>query len=186
MDGLRKIPEGLDVKEENIGRRVSAIDDPLCDEHDSYGEHMSSLLLDGLNRLGIEYEHKTASQTYKEGLLTEQIHKILVNSKKIGNKIEELTGQQKFQNVLPYFPVCKNCDRLYTTESFEYIEDEKRLGIDVKILKLVLILSRAVGMKERLMLQKILGSWRGRLNLPLDGKPLTYDLKRMEKTLWTR
>jgi len=127
LDGLRKIPEGLDVKEENMGRRVSAIDDPLCDEHDSYGEHMSSLLLDGLNRLGIEYEHKTASQTYKEGLLTEQIHKILVNSKKIGGKIEELTGQEKFQNILPYFPVCKNCDRLYTTESFEYIEDEKKV-----------------------------------------------------------
>ena len=127
LDGLRKIPDGLQVKEENIGRRVSAIDDPLCDEHDSYGEHMSSLLLDGLNRLGIEYEHKTASQTYKEGLLTEQIHKILVNSKKIGDKIEELTGQEKFQNILPYFPVCKNCDRLYTTESFEYIEDEKKV-----------------------------------------------------------
>jgi len=127
LDGLRKIPDGLQVKEENIGRRVSAIDDPLCDKHDSYGEHMSSLLLDGLNRLGIEYEHKTASQTYKEGLLTEQIHKILVNSKKIGDKIEELTGQEKFQNILPYFPVCKNCDRLYTTESFEYIEDEKKV-----------------------------------------------------------
>ena len=127
LDGLRKIPEGLDVKEENIGRRVSAIDDPLCDEHDSYGEHMSSLLLDGLNRLGIEYEHKTASQTYKEGLLTAQIHKILVNSKKIGGKIEELTGQQKFQTVLPYFPVCQRCDRLYTTESFEYIEDKKKV-----------------------------------------------------------
>jgi len=127
LDGLRKIPDGLQVKEENMGRRVSAIDDPLCDEHDSYGEHMSSLLLDGLNRLGIEYEHKTASQTYKEGLLTEQTHKILVNSKKIGDRIEELTGQEKFQNILPYFPVCKNCDRLYTTESFEYIEDEKKV-----------------------------------------------------------
>ena len=127
LDGLRKIPEGLDVKEENIGRRVSAIADPLCDEHDSYGEHMSSLLLDGLNRLGIEYDHKTASQTYKDGLLTEQIHKILVNSKKIGDKIEELTGQQKFQTAVPYFPICQSCDRLYTTESFEYIKDEKKV-----------------------------------------------------------
>jgi len=127
LDGLRKIPEGLNVKEENVGRRVSAIDDPLCDEHGSYGEHMSSLLLDGLNKLGIEYEHKTASQTYKDGLLTEQIHKILVNSKKIGDKIEELTGQQKFQTAIPYFPICQNCDRLYTTESFEYIKDEKKI-----------------------------------------------------------
>ena len=27
LDGLRKIPEGLDVKEEDIGKRVSAIND---------------------------------------------------------------------------------------------------------------------------------------------------------------
>ena len=127
LDGLRKIPEGLDVNEDDIGKRVSAIDDPLCDAHNSYGSHMSSMLLEGLKKLGIKYVHKTAHDTYKNGLLKEQIHRILVNSKKIGNKIEELTGQQKFQNVLPYFPVCKNCDRLYTTESFEYIEDEKKV-----------------------------------------------------------
>ena len=127
LDGLRKIPEGLDVKEEDIGKRVSAIDDPLCDEHDSYGSHMSSMLLDGLDKLEIKYVHKTAHDTYKNGLLKEQIHRILVDSKKIGDKIEELTDQQKFQSVLPYFPVCKNCDRLYTTESFEYIADEKKI-----------------------------------------------------------
>ena len=59
--------------------------------------------------------------------MTEQIHKILVNGKKIGDKIEELTGQQKFQTAVPYFPVCQSCDRLYTTESFEYIKDEKKV-----------------------------------------------------------
>jgi len=127
LDGLRKIPEGLDVKEENMGRRVSAIEDPYGKCHDSYGSHMSSMLLEGLDKLGIKYVHKTAHDTYKNGILKEQIHKILVNSKKIGDEIEKLTGQQKFQNVLPYFPVCKNCDRLYTTESFEYIEEEKKI-----------------------------------------------------------
>jgi len=127
LDGLRKIPEGLDVKEENMGRRVSAIEDPYGKCHDSYGSHMSSILLEGLDKLGIKYVHKTAHDTYKNGILKEQIHKILVNSKKIGDEIEKLTGQQKFQNVLPYFPVCKNCDRLYTTESFEYIEEEKKI-----------------------------------------------------------
>jgi len=95
LDGLRKIPEGLTVDSENIGKRVSSIPDPVegC-KHNSYGEHMSSLLLDGLDNLGIEYVHKTAHETYKNGLLVDQIHKILVNSKKIGDKIEEMTGQQ--------------------------------------------------------------------------------------------
>jgi len=128
LDGLRKIPEGLTVDSENIGKRVSSIPDPIegC-KHNSYGEHMSSLLLDGLDNLGIEYVHKTAHETYKNGLLVDQIHKILVNSKKIGDKIEEMTGQQKFQSVIPYFPICDSCDKLYTTESFEYIEEEKKI-----------------------------------------------------------
>jgi len=128
LDGLRKIPEGLTVDSENIGKRVSSIPDPVegC-KHNSYGEHMSSLLLDGLDNLGIEYVHKTAHDTYKNGLLVDQIHKILVNSKKIGDKIEEMTGQQKFQSVIPYFPICDSCDKLYTTESFEYIEEEEKI-----------------------------------------------------------
>jgi len=127
LDGLRKIPEGLDVKEENMGRRVSAIEDPYGKCHDSYGSHMSSMLLEGLDKLGIKYVHRTAHDTYKNGILKDQIHKILVNSKKIGDEIEKLTGQTKFKNVLPYFPVCQNCDKLYTTESFEYIEKEKKI-----------------------------------------------------------
>ena len=88
---------------------------------------MSSLLLDGLDDLGIKYIHKTAHETYKNGLLNDQIHKMLVNNKNIGDKIEELTGQQKFQTILPYFPECHNCGKLYTTESFEYIKDEKKV-----------------------------------------------------------
>ena len=128
LDGLRKIPEGLDVDPKEKGKRVSIIPDPKgC--HESYGAHMSSLLLDGLDDLGIKYVHKTAHDTYKNGILKEQIHRILVNSKKIGGMIEKLTGQTKFQNTLPYFPVCYNCKRLYTTESYEYIEDEDRKSV---------------------------------------------------------
>jgi len=36
LDGLRKIPDGLQVIDENIGRRVSAIEDPYGECHDSY------------------------------------------------------------------------------------------------------------------------------------------------------
>jgi len=106
LDGLRKIPEGFpDSLNQHLGKRVSEIPDPF-DCHDSYGMHMSSLLLEGLDDLGIEYEFRRAKDTYEKGILTDQIHTILENSSKIGDKIEELTGQEKFQNVLPYFPVC--------------------------------------------------------------------------------
>ena len=51
MDGLKKEFQRafqIDFREE-LGKPVSSIDDPFgC--HASYGEHMSSLLLDGLDK----------------------------------------------------------------------------------------------------------------------------------------
>jgi len=130
LDGLRKIPEGFpDSLKEHIAKPVSLIPDPFgC--HDSYGMHMSSILLDGLDKVGIKYEFRRAADTYKNGLLGEQIHTILINNQKIGEKISDLVGQDKFQKSLPYFPVCANCSRLYTAESTEYIEDEKKVIYD--------------------------------------------------------
>ncbi len=127
LDGLRKIPEGFpNSLEEHLAKPVSLIPDPFgC--HESYGMHMSSILLDGLDKTGIKYEFRRAIDTYKRGLLKDQIHKILQNSTIIGDKISELVGQEKYQKFLPYFPVCANCNRLYTAESFEYLEKEKKI-----------------------------------------------------------
>ena len=128
LDGLRKIPEGMQQfnLDEHLAKPVSLIPDPYgC--HDSYGMHMSSILLDGLDRVGIKYEFRRAVDTYKQGLLKDQIHTILQNSTKIGEKIAELVGQEKYQKNLPYFPVCVNCSRLYTAESTEYIADERKV-----------------------------------------------------------
>ena len=127
LDGLRKIPEGLpESLKEHLGKPVSFIPDPFgC--HDSYGLHMSSLLLDGLDKLGIEYKFQRGVDTYRNGLLKDQIHTILTNSKKIGEKIAEMVGQEKYQETLPYFPVCANCGKLYTAMAYEYLPDEKKI-----------------------------------------------------------
>ena len=127
LDGLRKIPEGFpDSLEEHIAKPVSLIPDPFgC--HDSYGMHMSSILLDGLDKVGIKYEFRRAKDTYQQGLLKDQIHTILQNSSKIGDQISEMVGQEKFQKFLPYFPVCTNCNRLYTAEASEYLADERKV-----------------------------------------------------------
>ncbi|MGI0010491.1 MAG: lysine--tRNA ligase, partial [Nitrosopumilaceae archaeon] len=65
LDGLRKIPEGFpDWLKKYIAKPVSFIPDPFgC--HDSYGLHMSSLLLDGLDKLGIKYKFQRGVDTYK-------------------------------------------------------------------------------------------------------------------------
>jgi lysyl-tRNA synthetase class 1 len=126
LDGLRKVPDGLPKwLEYHICKPVSTIPDPFGDCHDSYGQHMSSLLLEGLDLAGIKYTFKSGTQTYKSGILTEQTHTILSNSKLIGDKIAESTGQQKYLKFLPYFPICENCNRLYVANSIDYLENER-------------------------------------------------------------
>jgi len=106
LDGLRKIPSGLpEWLVDYIGKPVSNIPDPVGQCHDSYGAHMSSLLLDALDRLEIKYEFSNAAKVYGNGTLTEQIDTILINAPNLGNKIEEIVGQSKYKESLPYFPI---------------------------------------------------------------------------------
>jgi lysyl-tRNA synthetase class 1 len=51
----------------------------------------------------------------------------LQNSGRLGKKIAEFVGQDKYTEVLPYFPVCQNCGRLYTAQSQKYLPDEKKV-----------------------------------------------------------
>jgi lysyl-tRNA synthetase class 1 len=127
MDGLRKVPAGLpDWLQEHIAKPVSSIPDPFrC--HPSYGAHMSSMLLDALDRLGVKYRFMSGAEVYRQGLLKEQIDTILRNAGKIGRMIAEMTGQTKFEEVLPYYPVCQACGRIYVAQAHTYLADEGRV-----------------------------------------------------------
>lgn len=122
-DGLRKVPFGLpDSLKKYLGFPVSSIPDPFgC--HESYGKHMSSLLLESMDECCIEYRSMSATQVYKNGLLTEEIRTILLNAKKVGEIVKEEVGQDRYLEVLPYFPVCENCGRIYTTKASEFISE---------------------------------------------------------------
>jgi len=89
--------------------------------------HMSSLLLDGLDRAGIKYLFQSGSEAYRQGILTKQIDTILKNRIKLGQKIAEFVGQDKYTEVLPYFPICSSCGRLYTAVAQEYLPDERKV-----------------------------------------------------------
>ncbi len=127
LDGLRKIPEGLPKELENyLLWPVSLIPDPYgC--HESYGKHMSSLLLEALDKAGIEYTHKSAYEVYKSGKMVNEIHEILLNWRRVGQIIYEETEQDKFLRTLPYFAICKRCGRIYTTEAYEYDPNGKKV-----------------------------------------------------------
>ena len=136
-DGLRKVPAGLPSwLEKYLGYPVTDIPDPFkC--HESYGRHMTSLLLDAYDKCGIEYKFMSGKEVYESGLLKKEIEIILANAKKVGEIVKEEVGQEKYVEVLPYFPVCENCGRIYTTKAYEFLPKEHKVlykceGMEVK------------------------------------------------------
>jgi len=136
-DGLRKVPAGLPASlEKYLGYPVRAIPDPY-DCHESYGEHMTSLLLEALDRSEIEYTLMSGFESYKKGIFNEEIKALLMNAERVGEIIREEVGQEKYVEALPYFPVCSNCGRIYTTKANEFLPKEEKIlytceGMEVK------------------------------------------------------
>ncbi len=136
-DGLRKVPVGSPKSlEKHLGRPVTDIPDPYgC--HKSYGEHMTSLLLEALDKCRIEYKFMSATEVYRKGLFNKEIKAILLSAKEIGKIIKEEVGQEKFLEALPYFAVCENCGRIYTTKAYDFLPKENKIlylceGMEVK------------------------------------------------------
>jgi lysyl-tRNA synthetase class 1 len=119
-DGLRKVPAGLSKDlEKYLGFPVSSIPDPFgC--HESFGKHMSSLLLESLDKCGIKYRYFSAKEVYERGIILPEVRTILANAQKVGEIVKEEVGQERYTERLPFFPVCANCGRIYTTKAYKY------------------------------------------------------------------
>lgn len=140
-DGLRKVPPGMPSKwsqslTKYLGYPVTSIPDPdKC--HKSFGEHATSLLLQAFDKCGVKYKFMTATEVYNRGLLNKEIEILLQNSHRIGEIIREEVGQEKFEEALPYFAICKNCGRIYTTKAYEFLPRENKVlytceGMEIK------------------------------------------------------
>jgi lysyl-tRNA synthetase class 1 len=62
---------------------------------------------------------------------------LLSNSKQVGEIVKEEVGQERYTEVLPYFAVCENCGRVYTTKALEYLPKESKItyfceGMEIK------------------------------------------------------
>jgi len=136
-DGLRKVPAGLPASlEKHLGQPVTDIPD-LFGCHKSYGEHMTLLLKDALDKCGLQYKFISGAEVYRTGLFNEEIKTILINAKRIGEIVKEEVGQEKFLEALPYFAVCEECGRIYTTKAYEFLPKENMVlyrceGMEVK------------------------------------------------------
>jgi lysyl-tRNA synthetase class 1 len=127
-DGLRKVPAGLpDEMEKWIGYPVSSIPDVFGDCHDSFGSHITSLLLDAVETSGATYTFKSGTKVYEDGVLNDEIVTLMDNYRQVGEIIKEELGQEKYTDTLPYFVVCESCGRIYTTNAYEYVSEERKV-----------------------------------------------------------
>ncbi|RLI37698.1 lysine--tRNA ligase [Candidatus Bathyarchaeota archaeon] len=120
MDGLRSVPIGMPRELEKwIGHPVCRVPDPWsC--HDSFADHVEHLLMEAMDACGIEYKFMASREAYGSGLLAPQIEAILVNAEKVGRIVAEVTGSEKYLEALPYFAVCEECGRIYTTRAYAF------------------------------------------------------------------
>ncbi|OYT52332.1 lysine--tRNA ligase [Candidatus Bathyarchaeota archaeon ex4484_135] len=136
MDGLRSIPAGIPLGPEWLGHPVCRIPDPWkC--HESFSEHVETLLLEAMDACGLEYTFIPAHRAYKEGLLVEQIRTVLTRASEVGQIVADTTGSEKYLEALPYFAVCENCGRIYTTRAYAFDPKTDRVsykceGVEVK------------------------------------------------------
>jgi lysyl-tRNA synthetase class 1 len=127
------LPESL---ERFLGFPVSNIPDPFgC--HKSYGAHMSSLLLEALDKCGIQYVYMSAKDAYDKGLLLKETRQILSNAQKVGEIVKQEVGQERYTEVLPFFPVCSKCGRIYTTKALAFESETDKVlyeceGIEIR------------------------------------------------------
>ncbi|MDG6924271.1 MAG: lysine--tRNA ligase, partial [Nitrososphaerota archaeon] len=75
----------------------------------------------------MEYNFQSGYKAYKAGILVSQIQLVLSNAEKIGKMIEELTGQRKYLESLPYFPQCEKCGRLNVARPYRFDPTELRV-----------------------------------------------------------
>jgi len=136
-DGLRKVPAGMPkTLSRYLGYPVMSIPDPeKC--HESFGEHATSLMLEAFDKCGVKYTFMSATEVYRQGLLNKEIEILLLNARRVGEIIKEEIGQEKFEEALPYFAVCDNCGRIYTTKAYELIPKENKIlytceGMEIK------------------------------------------------------
>lgn len=127
MDPLRTIPARMQVDAERwvevderirrmlepeVGKPVSRIEDPFgC--HNSYAEHFTDLMMDGLKKISVYPELYYVSKLYSEGAYDDFIIETLRKRNEIVNVLSKY--QRNIQsNYVAFTPICEKCGKLTT------------------------------------------------------------------------
>jgi lysyl-tRNA synthetase class 1 len=117
LDGLRKVPENIpnqDLILEHLGKPLCDIPDPY-EEEESFSAYMNAKLRGFLDSFGFDYEFKSSKDQYRGGVFDEGLTKILENYEAVRSVITPTLREQNREVWSPFFPICENCGKVYTT-----------------------------------------------------------------------
>ncbi|MEM7617236.1 MAG: lysine--tRNA ligase, partial [Pseudomonadota bacterium] len=114
MDGFRKVPENLPNQKmltEHLGKPLSMIPDPY-EQYESYGAYMNNKLKNFLDDFGFEYEFRSATECYKQGVYNEKLLKLLENYDNIMKIMLPTLGEDRKKTYSPFLPICQKTGKV--------------------------------------------------------------------------
>lgn len=124
MDGLRKIPKNIDAPwlAEHLGKPVTMIPDPYGTAK-SFGHHMDEELVEMMARTVPSARFMSATDAYSNGTFDEGIRKMFKHMQGILDLTLPTMREENREGWFPWFPICENCGKIYTTKVESYDGD---------------------------------------------------------------
>ncbi|HVO39051.1 MAG TPA: lysine--tRNA ligase [Spirochaetia bacterium] len=122
MDGLREIPKNIpngEMLKPHLGKPLTAIPDPFGEEP-SYAHYMNRKLREFLDSFGFSYEFASSTEKYASGAFDEGLQRVMDNYEQISELFRATIKEEKRAAWSPFFPVCENCGRIYSTRVTGY------------------------------------------------------------------
>ncbi len=124
MDGFRKLPPQLpkDFKQ-YLGLPAAHLPCPegCCG---SFREHFTRPFLENLEKIDVRPEAISVAQMYQDGKYDQVIRIALEKADEIKNILYEVSGSEKGDNWLPFFPICEECGKILTTKAHSFEGDK--------------------------------------------------------------
>jgi len=117
MDGLREVPKNLpnaSMLQGHLGKPLTSIPDPFGEEK-SFAHYMNGKLREFLDSYGFRYEFVSSTERYASGAFDEGLRRIMQHYEEISELFKATITEEKRAAWSPFFPVCENCGRIYST-----------------------------------------------------------------------
>jgi lysyl-tRNA synthetase class 1 len=114
MDGLRKVPDNIpnkDMVAQHLGKPLTSIPDPF-DICESFGHHNNARLRKFLDSFGFEYEFKSSTECYRQGLFDQALLAVLNHYDEVLKVISPTLGPERRATYSPFLPLSPKTGRI--------------------------------------------------------------------------